>query len=61
MGAPHMGRLTHHNTPGPVSGGHAATAWVMQSSSLWKQAEWGEEPTHACPNAVTRPAAGRHH
>jgi hypothetical protein len=33
----------------------------MQSSPLWKHAEWGEDPTHAHPNAVTRPAAGRHH
>eukprot|EP00966_Prymnesium_polylepis_P077625 1798568-Prymnesium_polylepis.1 len=43
-------------------GGHAATAWVIQSSPLWKQAEQqGGDRTHAHPNAVTRPAAGRDH
>eukprot|EP00966_Prymnesium_polylepis_P263434 6084882-Prymnesium_polylepis.1 len=56
-----MGRLTHHNTPGPVgrprcdSVGHAIIASVEAGG------EQGRDRTYAHPNVVTRPAADRHY
>ena len=55
-GAPHMGRLTHHNTPGPV-GRPRRDSVGHESSPLWEQA--GQVGDSASPYRFHRGNAAR--